>query len=82
MQFTNYFSKMGYFSITVYIKGRKRPLHGIRHYPNISTESVRQLSYRELMKFYVRTDITKIDVIEVNETSPEVQTCLKRRIQQ
>ncbi|MES1215867.1 MAG: hypothetical protein ABUT20_10130 [Bacteroidota bacterium] len=69
---------MNYFSITAYINGRKKALRGIRGYHTDSYETVYKIALQELLKYYERKDILKIDVWPMPEYSPEVRAYLER----
>ena len=69
---------MNYFSITAYINGRKKALRGIRAYATDSDETVYKIAMRELLKYYEKKDIIKIDIWPMPEYSPEVKAYLEK----
>ena len=71
--------KFNYFSITVYIKGRARPLTGIRQYATDNYDTVYEMTQKSLLKFYYLTDIIKIDVWPLTESSQALQEYLRKR---
>ena len=71
--------KLNYFSIIVHIKGRTRPLAGIRQYATDNYDTVYEMTKKSLLKFYYLTDIIKIDVWPLSENSPVLQEYLKKK---
>ena len=52
----------GYFKITVWIKGRAKPLTGIRKYLVTSELDVQSVVNQSLLKYYYQEDILKIEI--------------------
>ena len=71
--------KLNYFSIIVHIKGRTRPLVGIRQYATDNYDAVYEMTKKSLLKFYYLSDIIKIDVWPLTESSQVLQEYLKKR---
>jgi hypothetical protein len=71
--------KLNYFSITVYIKDRARPLTGVRQYTTDKYDDVYEITKKSLLKFYYLSDIIKIDVWQLNANSPLVQEYLAKK---
>jgi len=71
--------EFNYFSITVHIKGRARPLVGIRQYATDNYDTVYEMTKKSLLKFYYLTDIIKIDVWPLTESSQVLQEYLKKK---
>lgn len=71
--------KLNYFSIIVHIKGRARPLVGIRQYATDNYDAVYEMAKKSLLKFYYLSDIIKIDVWPLTESSQVLQEYLKKR---
>lgn len=69
---------MNYFLITAYINGRKKALRGVRAYNTDNYDTVHRIALKELLKFYERKDILKIDVWPVPEYSEEVKSFLEK----
>lgn len=74
--------KLSYFSIIVHIKGRARPLLGIRQYATDNYDAVYEMTKKSLLKFYYLSDIIKIDVWPLTESPQVLQEYLKKREQQ
>lgn len=71
--------EVNYFSITVYIKERARPLTGVRQYATDKYDDVYEITKKSLLKFYYLSDIIKIDVWPLNAGSPLVQEYLAKK---
>jgi len=70
---------MNYYSVTIYIKGRSKPLHGIREYFTDDYGYVYEIALQQALKYYLKTDIVKIDICVLLEDSKEVQDYIQRR---
>lgn len=71
--------KLNYFSITVYIKDRAKPLTGVREYATDNYDEVYEKTKKSLLKFYYLTDIIKIDVWPLSEEALLVQEYLRKK---
>ncbi|MEP6750310.1 MAG: hypothetical protein ABJB86_21405 [Bacteroidota bacterium] len=57
---------MNYFSITIWIIGRKKPLRGVRAFPaTFKLEAVRNEMLQLLLYYYFKKDIRRIDVVAI-----------------
>jgi hypothetical protein len=63
--------RANYFSVAVYLKDKASPLKGIRQYATEDYNTVYNTVLRELRKKYQLTDILKIDVWMLSESSLE-----------
>jgi len=70
---------MAYYKITLYINGRKKPLQGIREYLTDDLSYVYELALQQTLKYYLKTDIIKIDIWPMLESSKEVLEYLRKK---
>jgi hypothetical protein len=70
---------MGFFCITVHLYNKKTALRGIREYGTSDYNTVHKIAMREILKYYTKSDIMKIDVWPITEDSREVQDYIRRR---
>ncbi len=69
---------MNYFCITVHLYNKKTALRGIRGYGTSDYTTVHKIAMKELLKYYTKSDIMKIDVWQLTEDSPEVQAYMEK----
>ena len=63
-------SKEREYRIVVWIKGRAKPLTGVRKYLAYQLADVYSLVNQSLLKFYFQDDILKIEVKEIDPMQP------------
>jgi len=69
VEFTNYFSNMKHYNITVFIRGRKKRLCGVRAFPaSLGEDAVREAMVRMLLYYYFENDIMQVDVVIIKES--------------
>jgi hypothetical protein len=73
------FSKLNYYQVTVYIKGRKRPLQGIREHFSDDNSKVYHIILQKLPKYYLKNDIIKIDINRLPQSSEQVCDHIERK---
>ena len=60
------------YRIVIWIKGRRKPLTGIRKYLAHDTNDVHSLVNRSLLKYYYQDDILRIEVSQIETvTKPD-----------
>lgn len=70
--------KENYYQIIVWIKGRAKPLKGIRKYLAQDNLDVNALVRQSLLKYYFEDDILKIEIRQLTIMSVEVKEYLKK----
>lgn len=68
-----------YYKITVHIKGRAKPLGGIRCFPTNDLDTVYKSVLNSLLKYYYLTDIIKIDAWWMPPYSEEYKEYVKNQ---
>ena len=70
---------MAYYKVTLYINGRKKPLQGTREFGTEDLSYVYEIVLQQTLKYYLKTDIIKIDIWPMLENSKEVQEYLQKK---
>jgi hypothetical protein len=72
---------MKYFSISIYIRGRKKVMRGVRAFPAAySGESVREAMAEMLLYYYLKNDILQIDVVPIEENNIKEPALINKKL--
>lgn len=67
-----------YYKITVWIKGRSKPLFGIRKYLAFTNLDVHSLVRTSLRKYYLEDEILRVEIELLTGMSVEIENYISR----